>query len=133
VDVAQPAEVARRAEESKGHDISHPVVRDCLHKLHYSLQANRKVREGSEHMDRNAQFEYISKRAGSFLTDGQPVISVDTKYARTGIMHGLESGAWPEPAASPIFGHECVGWCSLRELFLSIIVALLGGSLSCSP
>ena len=30
-------------------------------------------------MDRNAQFEYISKKAGSFLTDGQPVISVDTK------------------------------------------------------
>jgi hypothetical protein len=69
-----------RAElKKKGHDISHPVVRDCLHKLHYSLQANRKVHEGSEHMDRNAQFEYISKKAGSFLTDGQPVISVDTK------------------------------------------------------
>ena len=69
-----------RAElKSKGHDISHPVVRGCLHKLHYSLQANRKVHEGSEHMDRNAQFEYISKKAGSFLTDGQPVISVDTK------------------------------------------------------
>jgi hypothetical protein len=63
----------------KGHDISHPVVGDCLHKLHYSLQANRKVHEGSEHMDRNAQFEYISNKAGSFLTDGQPVISVDTK------------------------------------------------------
>jgi Rhodopirellula transposase DDE domain len=30
-------------------------------------------------MDRNAQFEYISKKAGSFLRDGQPVISVDTK------------------------------------------------------
>jgi hypothetical protein len=30
-------------------------------------------------MDRNAQFEYINKKAGSFLTDGQPVISVDTK------------------------------------------------------
>jgi hypothetical protein len=30
-------------------------------------------------MDRNAQFEYINKKAGSFLKDGQPVISVDTK------------------------------------------------------
>jgi hypothetical protein len=30
-------------------------------------------------MDRNGQFEYINKKAGSFLTDGQPVISVDTK------------------------------------------------------
>jgi hypothetical protein len=75
--------------KSKGHDVSHPVVGDCLRKLHYSLQANRKVHEGSEHMDRNAQFEYISKKAGSFLADGQPVVSVDTKYARTGIMHGF--------------------------------------------
>jgi hypothetical protein len=62
-----------------GHNISHPVVGDCLHKLHYSLQANRKVHEGSEHMDRNAQFEYIRKKGWQLLTDGQPVISVDTK------------------------------------------------------
>jgi hypothetical protein len=65
--------------KAKGHEISYPVVGDCLHKLHYSLQANRKSHEGSEHMDRNGQFEYINKKAGSFLTDGQPVISVDTK------------------------------------------------------
>jgi hypothetical protein len=65
--------------KGKGHEISYSVVGDCLHKLHYSLQANRKSHEGSEHMDRNGQFEYINKRAGSFLTDGQPVISVDTK------------------------------------------------------
>jgi hypothetical protein len=63
--------------KGKGHEISYPVVGDCLHKLHYSLQANRKSHEGSEHMDRNGQFEYISKKAGSFLTDGQPVISVE--------------------------------------------------------
>jgi len=65
--------------KGKGHEISYPVVGDCLHKLHYSLQANRKSHEESEHMDRNGQFEYINKKAGSFLTDGQPVISVDTK------------------------------------------------------
>jgi len=65
--------------KDKGHVVSHPVIGDCLRKLHYSLQANQKVHEGSEHMDRNAQFEYISKKAGSFLADGQPVISVDTK------------------------------------------------------
>jgi hypothetical protein len=65
--------------KDKGHDISYPVVGDCLRKLHYSLQANRKSHEGNEHMDRNAQFEYINKKAGSFLTDHQPVISVDTK------------------------------------------------------
>ena len=65
--------------KGKGHEISYPVVGDCLRKLGYSLQANRKSHEGSGHMDRNAQFEYISKKAGSFLTDHQPVISVDTK------------------------------------------------------
>jgi len=62
-----------------GHEISYPVVGDCLHKLHYSLQANRKSDEGNGHMDRDAQFEYINKKAGSFLTDLQPVISVDTE------------------------------------------------------
>jgi hypothetical protein len=65
--------------KGKGHEISYPVVGDCLRQLGYSLQANRKSHEGIGHMDRNAQFEYISKKAGSFLTDHQPVISVDTK------------------------------------------------------
>lgn len=65
--------------KGKGHEISYPVVGDCLRQLGYSLQANRKSHEGSGHMDRNAQFEYISKKAESFLTDHQPVISVDTK------------------------------------------------------
>src|SRR5712675_2332195 len=51
-----------RAElKRKGHDISHPVVGDCLHKLHYSLQANRKVHEGSEH--RRCRLRYIVRRA----------------------------------------------------------------------
>ena len=63
----------------KGHEISYPVVGDCLRKLHYSLQANRKSHEGNQHMDRDAQFEYINNKATSFLTDRQPVISVDTK------------------------------------------------------
>jgi Rhodopirellula transposase DDE domain len=65
--------------QGKGHEVSHVVVGDCPRKLGYSLQANRKTREGNQHLDRNAQFEYINKKAGMFLTDGQPVISVDTK------------------------------------------------------
>jgi hypothetical protein len=63
----------------KGHEISYPVVGNCLRKLHYSLQANRKSHEGNQHMDRDAQFEYINNKARSFLRDRQPVISVDTK------------------------------------------------------
>src|SRR5712672_3096122 len=63
----------------KGHDVSHTVVGELLQQAGYSLQANRKTREGNQHIDRDAQFQYINKRASSFLKDGQPVVSVDTK------------------------------------------------------
>ena len=55
------------------------VVRDLLHEMGYSLQANRKTREGIDHPDRNAQFEYINDHGKRFLNADQPVISVDTK------------------------------------------------------
>jgi transposase len=55
------------------------IVRNQLHAMGYSLQANRKTREGSNHPDRNAQFEYINEQVKLFLNDKQPVISVDTK------------------------------------------------------
>ena len=45
----------------------------------YSLQANRKTREGSHHPDRNAQFEYINQTVNAALAEGQPAISVDAK------------------------------------------------------
>ena len=45
----------------------------------YSLQANQKVREGSGHPDRDAQFSYINDRVAEFQIANQPVISVDTK------------------------------------------------------
>jgi len=45
----------------------------------YSLQSNRKTREGSRHPDRNAQFEYINQQVILFHKQRQPVISVDTK------------------------------------------------------
>ena len=51
-----------------------------LKKLGYSLQANKKMLQiGESHPDRNAQFEHINDTAKSFIDDGQPVISVDTK------------------------------------------------------
>jgi hypothetical protein len=49
------------------------------HSLGYSLQANGKQREGSQHPDRNAQFEHINARTAQHLASGHPVISVDTK------------------------------------------------------
>jgi len=45
----------------------------------YSLQGNRKTREGSSHPDRNAQFEHINSQGKAFRQQRQPVISVDTK------------------------------------------------------
>ena len=62
-----------------GHDVSHNVVCKILKEMDYRLQANKKTLEGSTHVDRDAQFEYINKQANSFIRTKQPVISVDTK------------------------------------------------------
>jgi transposase len=59
--------------------VSHMTVARLLRQAGYSLQANRKTREGTSHPDRNAQFEYINDQAAAFQECGQPVISVDTK------------------------------------------------------
>jgi hypothetical protein len=63
----------------KGHNVSPTVVGDLLRGMGYSLQANSKTREGDQHIDRNAQFEYINTQAKAFLAANEPVISVDTK------------------------------------------------------
>ncbi len=61
------------------HRVSHQVVADLLHRLGYSLQANRKTKEGSSHPDRNEQFEHLNGKVKWSLARHQPVISVDTK------------------------------------------------------
>jgi hypothetical protein len=63
----------------KGHKISHPVVGKILRWLGYSLQGTRKMLEGAQHPDRDAQFRHINGLAAEFLAAGDPVISVDTK------------------------------------------------------
>jgi transposase len=62
-----------------GHEVCPTVVGNLLHDMGYSLQANNKTREGSKHIDRDAQFEYINTQAVAFLAADEPVISVDTK------------------------------------------------------
>lgn len=61
------------------HQVSHQVVADLLHALGYSLQGNRKTKEGANHPDRNAQFEHLSGKVKWCLGRRLPVISVDTK------------------------------------------------------
>jgi hypothetical protein len=71
----------RLAEELKKRniDVCPNTVCSLLYEMGYSLQANRKTREGVDHPDRNAQFEYINNQVKEFLNADQPVISVDTK------------------------------------------------------
>lgn len=65
--------------QEKGYQISERKVAALLKGLDYSLQANRKVREGTQHPDRNAQFEYINEQVKALQARHQPIISVDTK------------------------------------------------------
>jgi hypothetical protein len=62
-----------------GHDASYRMIARLLNEGGYSLQANRKTREGSHNVDRDAQFRYIAHRLDGQLRHGQPAISVDTK------------------------------------------------------
>jgi hypothetical protein len=73
--------VRRLAEElqQEGHGGSYQTVGELLHALDYSLQANQKTLEGSQHADRDAQFAHINRKAQSYLKHREPVISVDTK------------------------------------------------------
>lgn len=63
----------------QNHPVSDRTVARLLYAAGYSLQANRKTREGKGHPDRNAQFEYISQQVQRVQKRGQPVVSVDTK------------------------------------------------------
>ena len=58
---------------------SHSLVSRLLSEAGYSLQANKKTKEGGNHPDRDKQFQYINEKAKQFQTNEQPVISVDAK------------------------------------------------------
>lgn len=62
-----------------GFVVSRKLVGRLLRQLGFSLQANRKTREGASHPDRDLQFEHINARIKLFRDGNQPVISVDTK------------------------------------------------------
>src|SRR2546427_12294259 len=65
--------------KSLGHEVSQATVWRLLDELDYSMQSNRKSREGGSHSDRNAQFEFINSSVKEFLRRGLPAISVDTQ------------------------------------------------------
>jgi len=92
------------------HPISHMKVAQLLHEQGYSLQGNRKTKEGVDHPDRDAQFRHINTRVKRALAKGTPVISVDTKKKE--LVGEYENGGrqWL-PAKSPVEvqGHDFPG------------------------
>lgn len=74
--------VRNLAEElrKEGFSVSHVKVKEFLEQEGYSLQANRKLKQaGKAHEDRDAQFSPINKTTADYISNGQPVISVDCK------------------------------------------------------
>src|SRR6266478_3917144 len=65
--------------KAMGHEVSQATVWRMLDHLDYSMQSNRKSREGGRHPDRNAQFEFINSSVREFLGQCLPAVSVDTK------------------------------------------------------
>lgn len=63
----------------QGFTVSPTTVRRLLHQMGYSLQANRKTREGNQHPDRDGQFRHIHQRIMAQKRKSAPSISVDTK------------------------------------------------------
>jgi hypothetical protein len=75
----QSTRTLAQALQRQGFQVSHTKVSKLLRTRGYSLQANRKTREGKQHPDRNAQFEHIARRVKAQLRRSQPALSVDTK------------------------------------------------------
>ena len=90
-----------------GHPASHRWVWATLHELKYSLQGNRKMEEGNQHLDRNAQFEHINGRVAREMRAGNPVVSVDTKKKELVGNYKNDGRKWHAKGEAPrVQGHD---------------------------
>lgn len=64
---------------TQGYQVGRSKIARILASQGFSLQGNRKTREGKDHPDRNAQFEHIARRVKAYRRAGRPAVSVDTK------------------------------------------------------
>jgi transposase len=85
----------------QGHPVSASTVGRLLIAAGYSLQSNRKTKEGADHPDRNAQFEYINATVQDFQQRDQPTISVDTKKKEM-IGEFCNAGCEWQPKSEPV-------------------------------
>ncbi|MFC7976493.1 ISAzo13 family transposase [Streptomyces cinereoruber] len=84
-----------------GRRVSADTVADLLREEGFSLQANAKTLEGSQHVDRDAQFRYLNEQAREHRDAGQPVISVDTKKKELVGEFKNDGRQW-RPAGDPV-------------------------------
>jgi len=82
------------------HTVCPNVIAKLLRTLGYSLQSNRKTREGSHHPDRDAQFQYLARHMKEHMSEQSPVISVDTKKKEL-VGDFKNGGRELRPTASP--------------------------------
>jgi hypothetical protein len=100
-----------QALRQQGYQVSATSVRRMLTAMNYSLQGNRKTREGAQHPDRDGQFRHIAERVTARKRRGEPAISVDTKkkevlgnlknagkiYRPKGDPHRVKTHDFPDP------------------------------------
>jgi hypothetical protein len=87
--------------KEQGYRVGQTKIREILKQLGYSLQGNRKTREGKNHPDRDAQFRHIHKRVTAYRRGGRPAISVDTKKKET-LGKKANSGREYRPKGQPV-------------------------------
>jgi transposase len=98
----------------QGYTVSHVTVARCLRELGYSLQANVKTIEGTQHPDRDAQFRYLNDQVRRFVRRHDPVVSVDAKKKELVGSFDNRGRRWrptgdPEPANVHDFPAQGVG------------------------
>jgi DDE family transposase len=92
------------------HPVSHTKVSQLLREDGYSLQSNRKIEEGSDHPDRDAQFRYINRAVKQALRVSEPVISVDTKKKELIGNYQNKGRQWRKTGtAEKVNGHDFPG------------------------
>lgn len=89
-----------KAMSEQGYFVKKDTIAHYLEELGYSLQGNKKCMEGSQHPDRNAQFEHINETVRRQIEAGEPAISVDTKKKET-VGNYANRGKELRPAQSP--------------------------------
>jgi transposase len=85
----------------RSHEVSYRTVARLLHELGYSLQANRKTKEGSQHPDRYAPFRHINDTVAAAINEQRPAISIDTKKKELAGEYAIGGREW-RPRGDPV-------------------------------